>query len=126
MRLLWIGLGGAVGSMLRYLLSGVAQDVAPRSTFPLGTLLVNVGGCFAIGVLAELAESRGFMAPATRSLVMVGLIGGFTTFSAFAHETVNAVRDGATGTAALNVVLSVGLGVAAVWAGRIAAAQIWR
>ena len=55
MRLLWIGFGGAVGSILRYLLSGVAQNLAPRSTFPLGTLVVNVCGCFAIGVLAELA-----------------------------------------------------------------------
>jgi len=125
-RLLWIGFGGAVGSILRYLLSGVAQNLAPRSTFPLGTLVVNVCGCFAIGVLAELAETRGFMAPTTRSLVMVGLIGGFTTFSAFAHETVNAVRDGASGIAALNVVLSVGLGLTAVWGGRITAAQIWR
>ena len=126
MRLLWIGLGGAVGSILRYLLSGVAQNAAPQSTFPLGTLVVNVCGCFAIGVLAELTETRGFMAPATRSLVMVGLIGGFTTFSAFAHETVNAVRDGASGSAALNVVLTLVLGLAAVWVGRIAVAQVWR
>ena len=115
-----------MGSILRYLISGVAQNAAPRSTFPIGTLVVNVAGCFAIGVLAELAETRGFMAPATRSLVMVGLIGGFTTFSAFAHETVNAVRDGASGIAALNVVLSLVLGLAAVWGGRIAVAQIWR
>lgn len=126
MRLLWIGLGGAFGSILRYLLSGFGQNLVPRSTLPLGTLLVNVLGCFAIGALAELAESLGFMAPTTRSLVMVGLIGGFTTFSAFAHETVNAVRDGATSIAALNVILSVGLGLAAVWGGRVTAAQIWR
>ena len=126
MRLLWIGFGGGVGSILRYLLSGVAQNIAPRSTFPIGTLVVNVCGCFAIGVLAELAETRGFMAPATRSLVMVGLIGGFTTFSAFAHETVNAVRDGASAVAALNVVLTLVLGLAAVWGGRIIVTEIWR
>jgi fluoride exporter len=125
-RLLWIGAGGAAGSILRYLLSGVAQNLAPRSTFPLGTLVVNLCGCFAIGLLAELVESHGFMAPAVRSLVMVGLIGGFTTFSAFANETVNAARDGASGIAALNVLLSVGLGLAAVWGGRIAVTQIWR
>ena len=126
MRVLWIGLGGAVGSILRYLLSGAAQDALPRSTFPLGTLVVNVLGCFALGVLAELAETRGFMSPATRSLLMVGLLGGFTTFSAFASETVSALRDGAALVAALNVASSVFLGLAAVWGGRVAAAQIWR
>lgn len=126
MRLLWVGLGGAVGSILRYLLSGIAQDAVPRSSFPLGTLAVNVVGCFAIGLLAELAESRGFMGPAARSFLMIGLIGGFTTFSAFASETVNAMRDGATAIAALNVILSLALGVAAVLGGRIAAASIWR
>lgn len=126
MRLLWIGLGGAIGSILRYLLSGVAQNAVPRSTFPIGTLIVNVCGCFAIGVLAELVESRGFMAPGTRSFLMVGLIGGFTTFSAFASETVNAARDGASGVAVLNVALNLALGLAAVWLGRITVVQIGR
>jgi CrcB protein len=121
-----VGLGGAVGSVLRYLLSGITQDAVPRSTFPLGTLAVNVLGCFAIGALAELAETRGFMGPAARSFLMIGLIGGFTTFSAFASETVNAIRDGAAAIAALNVVLSLALGLAAVLGGRIAAAYIWR
>ena len=126
MRVLWIGLGGAVGSILRYLLSGAAQDALPRSTFPLGTLVVNVLGCFVLGVLAELAETRGFMSPATRGLLMVGLLGGFTTFSAFASETVSALRDGAALVAAINVAASVFLGLAGVWGGRVAAAQIWR
>lgn len=126
MRLFWIGIGGAVGSILRYLLSGVAQDFAPKSTFPLGTLVVNVTGCFAIGMIAELTESRGFMTPAARSMVIVGLIGGFTTYSAFANETVNAVRDGASGLAVLNVALNLVLGLLAVWVGRITAVQIWR
>ena len=126
MRVLLVGLGGFVGSVLRYWLSGLAQDAAPRSTFPFGTLVVNVLGCIAIGVLAELAEARGFLTPERRALLMVGLLGGFTTFSAFANETVSALRDGAHAIAAMNVALSVGGCLAAVWAGRSLAHAIWR
>jgi fluoride exporter len=126
LRILLIGLGGFVGSILRYWLSGVAQNAAAGSVFPIGTLVVNVIGCFAIGVLSELAETHGFMTPETRGLLIVGLIGGFTTFSAFANETLNAVRDGSVVTALVNVVLSVAVGLAAVWGGRIVAALLWR
>lgn len=126
MRILLIGLGGFLGSVLRYWLSGVAQNAAAGSVFPIGTLVVNVIGCFAIGALSELAETRGFLSPETRALLIVGLIGGFTTFSAFANETLNAVRDGSTAIALVNVILSVAAGLAAVWGGRIMAALLWR
>jgi len=125
-RILLIGLGGFIGSILRYWLSGVAQYAAPRAAFPIGTLIVNVSGCLALGLLVELAEARGFLAPDTRALVVVGLLGGFTTFSAFANETVNAYRDGAHALAAVNVVLNVGASLLAVWAGRSVAHFIWR
>lgn len=126
MRLLLIAAGGAAGSVLRYLASGFAQDLAPGSTFPVGTLVVNVLGCFAIGVIAELADTHGLVTPATRSLLVVGFLGGFTTFSSFANETLDAVRDGTAGVAVLNVFLSCSLGLAAVWGGRLAVAQLWR
>jgi fluoride exporter len=103
-RFLLIGLGGAVGSVLRYWLSGLVQSGAGVTAFPLGTLAVNVAGCFAIGVLAELAGSRAFFDPDIRGLVMVGLIGGFTTFSTFAYETLEATPL----VAVANVLLSVG------------------
>jgi CrcB protein len=125
-RVLLVGIGGFVGSVLRYWLSGVAQAAAPGSSFPVGTLVVNVVGCVAIGVLSELAEARGFLTPERRALLVVGLLGGFTTFSAFANESVNALRDGARTIALANVLLSVGACLAAVWAGRSLAHLIWR
>jgi CrcB protein len=124
-RILLIGLGGFVGSLSRYWLSGLMQDVAPRTVFPVGTLAVNVLGSLAIGILSELADARGFFNPDTRALLIVGLLGGFTTFSAFANETVNAIRDGSFGVALTNVLLSVGICLFAVWAGRTLAHSIW-
>lgn len=125
MRTLLIGLGGFVGSVSRYWLSGLTQDLAPRTVFPVGTLTVNVLGCLAIGVLSELADARGYFSPDTRALLIVGLVGGFTTFSTFANETVNAIRDGSFGLALSNVLLSVGACLLAVWAGRTLAHLIW-
>src|SRR5262249_42879625 len=117
---------GFAGSVLRYWISGVAQAAVPSTSFPIGTLVVNVAGCLAIGVLSELAEARGFLTPDERALVIVGVLGGFTTFSAFANETFNAARDGAVVLAAANIVVSVVLGLASVWAGRSIAHAVWR
>ena len=116
MRYLLIGLGGAVGSMLRYAVTVGLQGGGAR--FPTGTLAVNLIGCFAIGVLAELSDSSGLLSPDMRGLLMVGLLGGFTTFSAFTHETLNAARADDYLVVAGNILLSVGLGLAAVWLGR--------
>lgn len=126
MRLLLVGVGGFVGSVLRYLLSGLVHEVAPRTSFPIGTLAVNVAGCFVIGVVAELAETRGFLGPDSRALLVVGVLGGFTTFSSFANETVNAARDGAPLVALLNVMLTLVLCLSAVMAGRTLANLVWR
>jgi CrcB protein len=126
LRLLLIGLGGFAGSILRYWLSGLAQNAVPGSTFPLGTLCVNTLGCLAICALSELVEARGVLTPEVRALLIVGLLGGFTTFSAFANETVNALRDGLPALAATNVLLSVASCLIAVWAGRAAVALLWR
>ena len=122
MNVLLVALGGAAGSVLRYWMSGVAQRSAPAagpwSMFPAGTLAVNVLGCLLVGVLAEIGERRGPLAPETRALLMVGFLGGFTTFSAFASETVTVWRSGATTVALVNVGLSVVSCVAAAVAGR--------
>lgn len=126
MRLLLIGIGGAVGSVLRYLLSGAVQAGTGATDFPVGTLVVNLIGCFVIGVLAELSESRGVLSAETRGLLVVGLVGGFTTFSTFANETLSAMRERAMLIAVSNVVLSVVVGLAAVWLGRGLAHGIWR
>jgi CrcB protein len=116
-RILLIGLGGGAGAILRYALATAVQGAA-GGPFPVGTLLVNVLGCFGIGLLSALAEARALASPEVRALVGVGLLGGFTTFSAFANETVVAARDGAPWVAGANVLLSVALCLAAVWAGR--------
>jgi CrcB protein len=107
-------------------MSGLAQNAAPGTVFPIGTLAVNVMGCLAIGVISELAEARGFLTPDMRALLVVGLLGGFTTFSAFANESVNAIRDGAFAVALANVIVSVSVCLVAVWAGRALAHSIWR
>jgi fluoride exporter len=124
-QLLLIGLGGFLGTIMRYVLGGLVQSGAGSSAFPWGTLTINVLGCFGIGLLAELSEARGFLRPEMRGFLMVGVLGGFTTFSTFANETITAVRGAAMGIAVLNVVASVGIGLAAVWAGRIIAHAIW-
>jgi CrcB protein len=119
-RILFIGLGGFVGAILRYGVGGLVQRATPVAAFPFGTLVVNICGCFAIGALAQLIEARGTLHPNARVFLTIGLIGGFTTFSAFANETLDGFRHGLAGIAIANVVLSVALGLAAVWAGRAA------
>lgn len=130
MSVLLVAVGGAAGSLLRFWMSGVAQRSVPAtgpwSLFPLGTLTVNVIGCFLAGVLAGIGERHGPLSNETRALLMAGFLGGFTTFSAFANETVAVWRSGATGLAALNVVVSVLVCIAAVAAGRGAIAMVVR
>lgn len=125
-KLLLIGAGGFVGSILRYLLSGAVQAASQSITFPYGTLVVNVIGCFLIGFFSELTEGRGLFQPETRAFLIVGILGGFTTFSTFGNETMNLLRDGEWALALLNVGAQVVLGLGGVWLGYILAYQIWR
>lgn len=119
--------GGAAGSVLRYLVSGFAQRaIAPGTgvlaSFPAGTLVVNVTGSLLIGLLAGLAESRALLGPEARLLLVTGLLGGYTTFSAFSLETLVLLRAGQAVMAVATVSLQVLLGVAAAWAGFLLAA----
>ena len=125
-RILLAGLGGFVGSILRYSVAGLVQDLSRSIRFPYGTLAVNFVGCLAIGFLSQLAETRGYFTAETRILVFVGVLGGFTTFSAFGNETVNLWRDGESSLAAVNVLAHLALCFTAVWAGRVLAYQLWR
>jgi CrcB protein len=90
---LWVALGGAIGSVSRWLLSGAVQRWT-NSGFPWGTLTVNAIGSLAVGVLAALALERALVSPAARQFLIVGVLGGFTTFSAFSYEAVALLRDG--------------------------------
>jgi CrcB protein len=96
------------------------------SRFPFGTLVVNLAGCAAIGFLSQLAESRGLFTGEMRVLIFVGILGGFTTFSAFGNETINLWREGANAIAAANVAAQVVLCLGAVWLSRALAFQISR
>ena len=114
--------GGAVGSVLRYAVTGIAQRLYASAgsaavSFPVGTLVVNVTGSFLIGLLMGLAESRAILGAEARLLLVTGLLGGYTTFSAFSLEALVLFRAGQTGTAISSVVLQVLLGVAAAFAG---------
>jgi len=125
-RLLLIGVGGFLGSVARYLLSGIVQTLLRSETFPFGTLAVNVLGCFVVGLVSYLADSRGAFTADTRAFIVVGVLGGFTTFSAFGNETINLVRDAEPGLALTNVLAHMLVALGAVWAGRATAFSIWR
>ena len=123
---LLVGVGGFIGSVLRYVTSGYVQQLAASFEFPYGTLAVNVIGCFGIGFLAQLADARGVFTGEARAFVFVGILGGFTTFSSFGNETMNLLRDGEFLPAATNVSAHLILGLGAVWLGRTAAYAIWK
>ena len=115
--LLLTGLGGFFGAMGRHGLGGLSQRLVGSPLFPFGTLLVNVLGCLAIGALAGVAESRGAFTAERQAFLLTGLLGGFTTWSAFGFESVQLLRTGHAGLAAGNVVLQLAVGFAAVFAG---------
>ena len=120
-KLLLVGGGGFLGSVARYLVSGWVYRLLDEEAFPFGTLAVNVAGCLLIGLLSGLAEARQVLSPEARLFVLIGFLGGFTTFSTFGFETFVLVRGTQIGAALLNVGLSVLLGLAAVWAGYVLA-----
>lgn len=125
LRVLLVGLGGGLGAMARYGVSVWAGQWPEGQAFPMGTLVVNVLGCFAIGVLAHLGEAKGLLTTEARLLLVTGFLGGFTTFSAFGSETLGLARGGASGLALGNIALHLALGLGAVWAGQVLAQRLW-
>ena len=125
-KILWVGFGGFLGSIGRYLLSGSVQHLTRATGFPYGTLVVNLVGCLLIGFLSQWVGARGFLSPETRLFVFMGLLGGFTTFSTFSNETMNLWQAGASAAALTNVALHVVLGLGAAWLGHLLAYGIWR
>jgi CrcB protein len=124
--ILYVALGGALGSVSRYLLGTWAQTISKSIDFPYGTLTVNLIGCFVIGFLSQLAEGRGAFTSESRMLVFIGILGGFTTFSSFGNDTINLLRDGEAFNALVNVGANVIVGLFLVWLGRASAYWIWR
>jgi fluoride exporter len=116
MKWLLIAVGGALGSIARYGAQGAVHRLSGGS-FPAGTLAVNLAGCLAIGFLAAMFNGPMLVREEYRIGLMVGMLGGFTTFSAFGLETFLLGNDGQYWLAALNVALSCVLGLVAVWGG---------
>jgi CrcB protein len=114
---LLVGLGGAIGSICRYFLGGWVHALVPLSTFPYGTLVVNVCGCLVIGIVAGISDFRHALGPELRVFLMIGVLGGFTTFSSFAYETLALERDAEFVRAFANVAAQVVLGLGAAWLG---------
>jgi CrcB protein len=124
--LLFVGIGGFIGALLRYLVSGYVQNLSHRIDFPYGTLVVNVAGCFLIGALSQLVELQFEMTAEIRLLLLVGVLGSFTTYSTFSNETISLLQDQRAMLALMNVGLHLVLGLAAVIVGRFAMNTIWR
>jgi CrcB protein len=120
-QVLLVAVGGALGSVVRFQIGAWAARWWPN--FPAGTLLVNLCGCFLIGLVSALALKRGAVSDEARLLLVTGFLGGFTTFSAFGLETVALLGRGKYLWAGLNVLASVVGGLAAVWLGTTAATE---
>lgn len=121
-RFLWICLAGAAGSGVRYLIALWAEQRI-GSTFPFGTLIVNLVGCFSIAAVMHAALALGWPAT-TRAAVTIGFIGGLTTYSTFNYETMRLLEEGASVTAAMNVGVTFLGGFMAGWLGLIAAREV--
>ena len=113
---LWIALGGAAGAVSRSLVDDVVTRAAGAS-FPFGTLVINLSGSFAVGILFALVMERGVLPADIRAPVMIGFLGAYTTFSTWMLESWRLAETGAMTLAAANIVGSVALGLAAVFAG---------
>ncbi len=114
---LLVGTGGFVGAIYRYWLSGFVHSRIPLAVFPYGTLVVNLVGCFLMGIFAGFVESRQLIGPEFRKFAAIGLLGGFTTYSTFGYETFTMIRSAEYLRAASNVGIHVILGLALMWAG---------
>lgn len=110
---IFVGIGGFIGSVLRYLVGLLPMQ--PSNGFPVKTLLINVLGSFALGLIAAAAAKNPALDPKIVLMLKVGVCGGFTTFSTFAYEAQNLMQSGSTGLALVYVLLSITLGVAAIF-----------
>jgi fluoride exporter len=123
LKYLMVGLGGCLGSILRFWLgSYIGAKMGTR--FPYGTFMINISGSFLIGFILALLTAKAQWSPNWRYLIPIGFIGGYTTFSSFEYETFRTIQDGQLGVALLYVVLSICFGFIAVWGGIMAGRAI--
>ena len=120
---LWIGLGGFIGAILRFVLSGLMQKAA---VFPLGTLGVNIIGSFFMGFIMYSSEFGGFFSEEARIFLTVGILGSFTTMSAFSYESFKLLEQNELLLMSINVVGTVLLTIFAIYLGKITALNLWK
>jgi len=125
-KLLIVGTGGFVGSVFRFLISGFVQKISSLIAFPIGTLSVNLLGCFIFGFLIQFAESHNLFSGEASMFVFVGILGGFTTFSTFSNDSFNLMRDGNYTSALISLSFHIVFGLGAIWLGRFIALGIWK
>ena len=114
-----VAIGGAIGALARYAL-GTYVGERMNARFPYGTFLINMSGCFLIGLIMTVLTERTQLSPNWRYFIPIGFIGAYTTFSTFEFETLTSIQSGQFAAAALNVVLSVSVGFVMVWLGMVA------
>jgi len=124
--ILLVGAGGFAGAILRYLVGNLAQQMSGSTTFPFGTLTVNVIGCFVIGVLAYLARTYNLFSIQAQHLILIGFLGAFTTYSTFGNDTVWMLREARPVPALLYVGAHIVVGFSAVWMGQFLASALIR
>ena len=118
-----IALGGAIGAVMRYLVSTGVHSLLGRG-FPYGTMTVNVLGSFLIGFMYVFLMERSSLGPEWRALILIGFLGAFTTFSTFSLETLNLLQSGAMARAMANILISVITCILATWLGIILGRQL--
>ena len=123
LQLVMIGAFGAFGAVSRYSISGWMHGLID-TRFPIGTLTVNVVGCFLLGMLKHVGETTVLVSPEMRAALGVGFLGALTTFSTFGYETISQIEDGAWSVAMANIGVNVVVGILAVWGG-LTLARVW-
>jgi CrcB protein len=124
-QIFWIGLGGFVGAILRFMVSGSVQWIAKGVELPSGTLLVNLIGSFAFGFLSVLGDRSEILTMDARAFIFVGGLGAFTTFSTFANDSFSLFQDGSNIWGLVNIAIHIILGLTAIWLGRILGQQVF-
>lgn len=125
MNVIWVGIGGFIGAIARYSATLLTRRWFGQALLPIGTLAVNVLGCFLMGMLSQLSETYGPFSPEIRAFVFVGLLGGFTTFSAFGNETFSLWKNVGDWPALANIGGHIVLGLGAVAFGTYIGSRIW-
>ena len=115
--LLWVGCGGFIGSVCRYSLNGLIERSLSQPWLPYGTMVVNLLGCFLIGLLSGLSEVKQFLSPELQLMIFIGVLGGFTTFSTFGYQSYGLAKNGDLSAALFNIAVHVVFGLFAVWLG---------